>query len=242
VRVRTETLEFAGSGGDTLPAFAAFPDGRGSAPGVLVIHTIFGLDAHIKDVTQRVAQAGYVALAPDLMAREGTTDPRDLQGTLRRAWAMSDLRLFNDLDAALALLNGQGRVEGRMLALLGLDWGGSKTLLFATHTDELAGAIVYYGRLRYEQTSAEQPKAPLEAAAEVRCPVQVHYGDRDYIPVGQVRELQNILRRVAQDGGVYIYPGASHNFNDDRKQDYHPESAALAWERTLQFLKERLAA
>jgi carboxymethylenebutenolidase len=239
--VRTETLEFTGVGGDKLSAFLAVPDGGGAASGVLVIHTIFGLDSHAKEVAQRIARAGFVALVPDLMGREGQTDARDLQGTLRRAWAMSDLRLFGDLEAAMDLLASQPRVQGRKLALLGLDWGGAKTLLYAARTDRVAASVVFYGRLRYEQTSAEQPKAPLEAAVEVRSPVQVHYGDRDYIPVGQVRELQNILKRVGKEGGVYIYPGAGHNFTDERRQDYHAESAAPAWERTFEYLKEKLA-
>lgn len=191
---------------------------------VVVIQEIFGLNAHIRDVTERFAKAGFVALAPALF------DPaeRDVELEYDAAGIARGLALTRavgidravDLVAAAA---GQLQGEGLRIGAVGFCWGGTVALL--ANTRLALPAVSYYGGRNLQ--FLDEP---------LRGPMLFHFGSRDRsIPAADVEQH----RQKHPAATVHVYP-AGHGFNCDPRQDYEPASAALAWERTIEFFEENL--
>jgi Dienelactone hydrolase and related enzymes len=220
-----ETLHLTAADGHVLTAWRAdpAPPTKGS---VVVIQEVFGVNAHIRDVCDRFAAAGYTAIAPALFDRlehgvelgydeAGITAGRGFVGRL--GWETPVL----DVDAAARSLRADGRV-----AVVGYCWGGTIAWLAACRL-QLACAVPYYGR-QIIDFAAEKP----------RCPVIMHFGGEDpLIP----RETVAAVQAAHPEIPIYLYEGAGHGFNCDRRADYRPEAAALALERTMAFYATHLS-
>jgi carboxymethylenebutenolidase len=208
--------------GHTFSVYCAEPSAapRGT---VVVLQEIFGVNSHIRDVADRYAADGYLALAPALFERiEPGFETGYGQADIERAIAAMKQVDFDDairdLKATLALAKGK-------CAVVGYCWGGSLAWLAATRLPGLACAISYYGRLAVNYRE-ETP----------RCPVLFHYGERDAsIPLSDVE----LMRQAQPQQSYHIYP-ADHGFNCDQRASFDAESAALALRRSRDFLAEHV--
>ena len=214
--------------GQTVSAYLATPQGTGLFPAVIVIQEWWGLNAHIKDVAERFAREGYVALAPDLYHGKVTADPSEagkLMGALNRDEAIKDLI------GGIQYLKGLKQVRADRIGATGFCMGGSFALLLPCRTKEIKAAAPYYGEVPDEAT--------LPALA---CPVLYIYGDADFwITRDDVKRLEAALKKYGKPGEVKIYSGAPHAFfNDSRKDVYRPKEAQDAWRRTLDFFAKHL--
>ncbi|HZG54210.1 MAG TPA: dienelactone hydrolase family protein [Pyrinomonadaceae bacterium] len=221
------------SGDLMIPAYVTRPADikRKKAPAVLVIHEVFGLNDHIKSIADRIAGAGYVAIAPNFFAR-AADPPKDLTNVdaIRKAASSIPPEAANrDMQAALDFIKQDKRVIPR-LASIGFCMGGGFSYRLAAYTEDLAGAVIFYGR------------TPLDLAPQVKCPLLANFGETDNgIPPARVQEWVDALKKAGKSVDAKIYPGAGHGFfNDTRAQAYNAVAAADAWQRTLKFFRDRL--
>ncbi|HZH29458.1 MAG TPA: dienelactone hydrolase family protein [Pyrinomonadaceae bacterium] len=220
------------SGDIMIPAYVARPAGnpRRKAPAVLVIHEVFGLNDHIKSIADRIAGAGYVAIAPNFFAR-AADPPKDMSNVdaIRKAASSIPPEAANrDMQSALDFIKQDKGVLPR-LASIGFCMGGGFSYRLAAYTEDLAGAVIFYGR------------TPLELAPQVKCPLLASFGETDNgIPPARVEEWIDALKKAGKSVDAKIYPGAGHGFFNDTGQRYHAAAAADAWQRTLRFFRERL--
>jgi carboxymethylenebutenolidase len=217
--------------GGVMPAYVSLPP-AGSGPGVVVIQEWWGLVPHIRNVADRLAAQGFVAMSPDLYRGRETTEP-DEAGKL-----VMEMRLdqaAKDMAATVDALLAMPETTGDAVGAIGFCVGGGLALYLATLKPEVAAVVCYYGFPR--------PGLQWDLSA-VKAAVLGHFAehDDDWAP----RELADGMERELRDAGVDVtfhhdYPGTEHAFfNDDRPEVYHQEAAELSWRRTLDFLRDRL--
>lgn len=215
------SIELTAADGRALGAYEARPGGE-PLGGVVVIQEIFGVTAHIRDVADAFAAAGYHALAPELFDRfePGLMLPyTDIEGGRERVARLTRQDILADVGGAVMHLAGSGRV-----GVVGYCWGGTVAWMAAAMLP-VSAAVCYYGARIYQNLDLK-PK----------CPVQFHYGEHDAsIPPERIDEV----RRACPAGEFHLYP-AGHGFNCTDRADYHADSARLAFERTLSFLGRHL--
>ena len=221
------TVDIETTDGHKLTGYRAEPNGKPRG-GLVVIQEIFGVNSHIRAVTDGFAAEGYVALAPGMFDRVGQNiqlgySPEDVaKGREIRAKIDYD-DAVRDMGAAVAALSG---CAGYAVGVVGYCWGGSLAWSAATRLDGVDAAVGYYGGF-----------VPDMADETPRHPVMLHFGDADEsIPLAGVEKV----KAAHPDVPVYIYP-AGHGFNCDQRGSYDAESAKLARERTLEFFAEHLA-
>ncbi|UXY16660.1 dienelactone hydrolase family protein [Chitiniphilus purpureus] len=230
---------FIPSANGDIPAYQAHPANAGAPlPTVLVIQEIFGVHEHIQDVCRRLAKLGYLAIAPDLFARQG--DPRQYNDipTLQKELVakVPDAQVLADLDAALQWAARNGGDPARV-AITGFCWGGRITWLYAAHNPHLKAAVAWYGRL-VGQPSTNMPRHPLDVAAELKAPVLGLYGGRDQgIGLDTVQAMQTALKRAEVANKIIVYEDAGHAFNADYRPSYHAAAARDGWMEMLGWFR-----
>jgi carboxymethylenebutenolidase len=249
LRVRGEDITFPGAGGDPINGYLAVPAepaGDEGRPAILVIHEAGGLGEHIRDVTNRFANLGYVALGVDLFTRAGGPPPMgDLQALMARLFAMSDQTVLGDLQAATDLLRTREECDGRV-GCIGFCMGGRYTLLLACASNRLDAAVDCWGGFIHaampeERSTPQRPTPPLELVEQLSCPLLAAIGAEDQNPSPELGE--QLRRRAAASGQevtVDVYEGAGHAFFADYRPSYRPEPAALLWERVVPFFARHL--
>ncbi len=209
------------------------PRGGTDLGSVIVIHENVGLVDHIKDVARHFAKEGFAALAPDLLQRTGGTGQyATSQEAIAAIRSLDPEGCVEDLTSTLEYLKGQGFTNGKV-GVVGYCWGGGQSLNFATRCNRLHAAVVYYGR---------NPD-PLEAVARITCPLMGNYADDDPNIIPGIEPLKEALARNGKTIDLKSYGhGARHAFNNNTNADrYHPEAAADAWRRTVNFYRIHLA-
>jgi carboxymethylenebutenolidase len=248
MRVRAETLAFAGAEGTAVNGYLALPaDSGGQArPAMIVIHEAGGLREHIKDVANRFANLGYVTLAADLYTREGGPPPMDdTQALMGRLFSMSDATALGDLEGAADFLRAREDVSGAV-GCIGFCMGGRYTLLFACASDRLDAAVDCWGGFIdmatfEERSTASRPTPPLELAERLSCPLFAAIGAEDHNPSPEIGEqLRARLAASGQEVTVKVYEGAGHAFFADYRPTYRPEPAARLWQDIVPFLERHL--
>ena len=223
------TVEFP-SNGHQAQGYLSLPPG-GSGPGVVVIQEWWGLVDHIRDVCDRLAAEGFVALAPDLYHGETTTEP-DEAGKLMMELDIE--RAAKDMSGAVDYLLGHDAVESDKVGAIGFCMGGALVLVLAARNGSKVGAVVPF----YSAFATEVPDL-----SGIEAPVLGHFGELDdFAPPEKARDLEDTIREQAGvECTFHIYRNAGHAFaNDSRPEAHHPEHAAKAWELTLQFLRANL--
>jgi carboxymethylenebutenolidase len=219
-----------------MPAYRARPHNLANPPVVLVIHEIFGVHEHIKDLCRRLAHAGYYAIAPDLYARWGdatkVSDVSALMGPGGLVAKASDDQVKADLDAAVKFA-GTEKADLKRLAVTGFCWGGRQTWLFTEQTPGVRAAAAWYGPL---QTPG---KSPIALAAGAKGRVIGFYGGKDQ---GIKPEHVEAMRKALADAGdkdskIIVYPDAPHGFNADYRPSYMPADAKEAWQNMLAWFR-----
>lgn len=230
---RTDSI--AGADG-SFDAHVVVPD-SGSGPGILVLQEIFGVNAYIKDVCERVAQMGYVAVAPDMFWRLEpgfTVEPDQGEEGMNAAFAKMGAYDFEkapqDLGAALEHLKALPECSGET-ALMGFCFGGTLTFVGAAALEPTC-AISYYG---------SGVAGNLDQAGNVSCPIMFHFGSDDpYLPSEDAQAVADRFADVA-NAQVLVQPGAGHAFDNHMNPMFsNPDAAAKAWESTSAFLAANL--
>jgi len=201
----------------------------GSGPGVIVIQEWWGLVPHIKDICDRLAGEGFVALAPDLYHGATTTEP-DEAGKLMMALKMD--QAANDMSGAVDYLAGLDAATGDTIGSVGYCLGGGLSLFLASLKPQIGACVVYYGVL-----PGAQPDL-----SKIQGPVLGHFAENDqFASPASARELESSLRSLGKEVEFHVYPGTDHAFfNDTRPDVYKAEAATLSWERTLAFYRQHL--
>jgi carboxymethylenebutenolidase len=248
-RVHGQDITYPGSGGDQINGYLAVPAepaGEHGRPAVIVIHEAGGLGEHIRDVTNRFANLGYIALGVDLYTREGGPPPMgDLQALMARLFAMSDQTILGDLEGAADLLRARADCDGKV-GCIGFCMGGRYTLLFACSSNRLDAAVDCWGGFIHaatpeQHTTAQRPAPPLELAERLSCPLYAAVGAEDQNPSPEIGDrLRERAGQSGQEVTVDAYEGAGHAFFADYRPSYRPEPAALLWERIVPFFARHL--
>jgi len=220
-----------------MPAYRAAPAGAGPFPVVLVVQEIFGVHEHIKDICRRLAHLGYLAVAPELYARQGDVSKiEDFRQIVRDVVSkVPDAQVLADLDATVAWAAKSGNGDTARLAITGFCWGGRIVWLYAAHNPNLKAGAAWYGRLA-TATDELHPKNPIDIVDDLKAPVLGLYGANDQgIPVATVEQMQEALKKANKPSEIVIYPDTDHGFYADYRPSYKQESADDAWKRLREW-------
>jgi carboxymethylenebutenolidase len=227
IDLHTEEIEYPGET-DPVRAYLARPEGETKRPGVIVIHENRGLQPHIKDVTRRVAEEGFLALAPDALSPLGGT-PEDADEARALIGELDRSETIKNLVAAVKYLQTHPLSTGKV-GCTGFCWGGGMTNQVAVHSPDLSAAVPYYGM---QPASEDVPK--------IKAAMLLHYAGIDERINAGIPAFEEALKQASVEFTTYIYEGAKHAFNNDTNPErYHEEAAQLAWQRTIAFFKEKL--
>jgi carboxymethylenebutenolidase len=195
------------------------------SPGVVMIHDVWGLSDHTRDLAGRLSREGFSVLAIDLYRKTGPL-------------------VLETLQEGIDFLGAHPSTSGHALGLTGFCMGGQYALLGASTCQGLSAAVVFYGMLTYASDidRERKPRSPLDAVTDLRCPLLGLFGQEDHlIPAAEVHELERRLAQTGQPFEVVLYPGAGHAFmNDTRPEMHRPEAAADAWARMVPFFRTHL--
>ena len=220
----SEWIKLKASDGFELSAWRAAPQGKAKG-GIVVVQEIFGVNHHIRSVTDRFAAAGYLAIAPAIFDRVEKDVDENYEAPARTrgmgiAGKMDREKVLLDIAAAIAAAS-----EGGTVGIVGFCLGGSLAWISAARLSGLSAAVGYYGG----HVIAQKELQP-------RVPTMLHFGEKDeHIPVAGVREVG----ALHPDVPIYLYP-ADHGFSCDERGSYDADSAKLAWDRTLAFVGEHV--
>jgi carboxymethylenebutenolidase len=226
-RLIVEHMKYSGEAGD-VRAYFVRPRGDAKLPGVLVIHENRGLNAHIEDVTRRVALEGFLAIAPDALSPFGGT-PEDPEKAPALIAQLDREKTIKNYVAAVKYLKTHRLSTGKV-GTIGFCWGGGMANQVAVHSPDVVAAVPYYGLV---------PAA--EDVPKIRASLLLHYAGLDERINSGIPAFEAALKKASVDYKIYIYEGAQHAFNNDTNPArYNRDAAQLAWQRTISFLKEKL--
>lgn len=231
-------------GSFNMPAYISRPEKASSPlPIVIVVSEIFGVHEYIADTTRRFAKLGYMAIAPEFFTRAG--DPNTF-GTIAEIQSnivakTPDAQVLGDLKAAIAWAGKNGG-DLKKVGVTGFCWGGRITWLAATMPEVKAG-VAWYGRLVGDKT-ANNPRQPVEIAADLKAPVLGLYGSADTgIPLDTVEQMKAALAKASSNPAAKaskfeIYPDAPHAFHADYRNTYREGPAKDGWAKCLAWFKQ----
>jgi carboxymethylenebutenolidase len=226
-RLNVEYITYPGATGD-VRAFFARPKGNTKLPGVVVIHENRGLTPHIEDVARRIASEGFQAVAPCALSPAGGT-PDDSEKAVKMIGQLDGQSTLKNFTAAVQYLKTHSTSTGK-IGVVGFCWGGAMANQVAVNSPDLIAAVPYYGR---QPAVGDVPK--------IKASLLLHYAGIDEAINKGIPAYEEALKKASVDYKLYIYEGAKHAFNNDTNAErYHKEAAALAWQRTIDFLNKKL--
>jgi carboxymethylenebutenolidase len=213
------------SGRATITAYLAHPERRERAPGVVVIHEIFGLSDFVRQTTEQLAKDGFVAIAPDLLSRTGGT-PASNDSARKLIAGLDGDTVTHDLDATVAYVKGLPSVRPDRIAVIGFCWGGGQSFRYATNNPGLGAFVVCYG-----------PSPDALALARIRAAGLGVYAENDARIDAGLPDLDRAVRTYHKDFHYTVYPGVGHGFLRSRER---PEVADSAWRSVIRFFRATL--
>ncbi len=223
---------------NSMGLYVAQPEGAGPFPAVVVIQNKDGVKEFTQAMTRRVAEAGYVGVAPKLYHRKG--EPTTTEETENLRPFRSDSHVISDINATIDYLRGCGNVDTSRLGIVGFCMGGRISFLMAAASKSFKAAVDFYGGGIYSKWGTDRP-APAQLAADVSCPIQGHFGELDTSPPpDEMRTLDAELRRLGKEHEFFFYPDAPHGFNRSGWKGYKPDHDATSWRRSLEFFAKHL--
>ena len=222
-----------------IPAYRAMPEKGKNLATVLVVQEIFGVHEYIRDVCRRLGKLGYLAVAPELFARQGDVSKMtNIQEILEKVVPkVPDAQVMSDLDATAAWA-AKNNGDGAKLGITGFCWGGRIVWLYAAHNPKLKAGVAWYGRLTGD-TDALHPQHPLNMVPSIKAPVLGLYGAEDQgIPVEIVEMMQDDLKKTNNPSEIVIYPDAPHGFHADFRSSYRQDPAQDGWKRLQAWFKK----
>ncbi|MCT8996896.1 dienelactone hydrolase family protein [Chelativorans intermedius] len=227
-RVSAEEISFPAGDGEMRAYLVRPKDQAGPLPAVIVIHENRGLNPHIRDVARRVALEGFVALAPDFLSPLGGT-PEDEDAARAMFGELDRAQTVANGMAAIAFLENHEATNGNVGAV-GFCWGGGMVNSLAVNAPSLDAAVAYYGA---------QPDP--QEVERISAPLMLHYAGLDERINAGIEDFAAALDAAGKDYTMYMYEGVNHAFNNDTSEArYNKEAADLAWQRTIDFFRERL--
>lgn len=223
----SEEVTFQRRDGRTIKALLVRPEGSGRHPAVLILHGAGGIRESHKVYARRLADAGFVALLPDLASiKLGANEPAGL--------------LRNEIAAVLSLLKRRRDVDGSRLGLLGFAQGGERALFAAISFPAAFRAVVeYYSPIGHPPTNLEL--AAEQVAAKIRSPLLILHGEDDQlVPIEHSRRLEEALRSAGKPFEIFLFPGAAHGFDQEGEPWYDPVAAREAEASVLAFFAKHL--
>lgn len=222
-----------------MPAYRAMPAKGENFPTVLVVQEIFGVHEHIKDICRRLAKLGYLAVAPELYARQGDVSKlTEFPEILKIVRTVPDSQVMSDLDATAAWAKKSSKGNTDKLAVTGFCWGGRIVWLYAAHNKNLKCGVAWYGRLVGDKSDL-QPKYPLDLVKDLKAPVLGLYGGEDMgIPNETVEKMQAALKEAKQPSEIHLYPKTPHGFYADYRPSYRKNEADDGWKRLQAWFKQ----
>jgi carboxymethylenebutenolidase len=222
--VEAAPVQFPDDAGATLLGYLAQPRGDGSFPVILVCHENRGLTEHIQDVTRRLAKAGYVALAVDLLSRQGGTTSLGSDAVPGALGNIDPAQFVKDFLSGWRSLRDRSFALVDRVGMVGFCFGGGVTWRVATGMPELKAAVPFYG-----------PQPPVEDVPKINAAVLAIYGGLDQRINQGIPAIEEAMRNNNKIFEKVIYPNADHAFNNDTGPRYNPEAAKDAWRRTLEW-------
>ncbi len=244
--MHTEKVEIRVPGAaQPMPAYLALPDGKGPHPAVIVFEEIFGINGHIRAVTERVAKEGYVAIAPDIHHRaappgmELRYDEEGMQEGKKLIPKLTQEGVLADVGATLDFLRKREDVRSDRIGCMGFCIGGHIAYLTAAASDVKATASFYGGGVASMGLGTPNPTVTRTGTIEGR--IVCFFGGKDSsISAAQVETIQKALEQHKIRHEVVVYPDATHGFFCDQRGSYNPAAAADAWERVKRLFAEEL--
>lgn len=236
VKILNKTLE--------ISAYLARPVGEGSFPGVVVLQEIFGVNDHIRDITQRIAEEGYVAIAPALYQRqapgfEAGYSAEDIKIGKQYKDQTKAEELLSDIQATINYLIGQTPAKANAIGCIGFCFGGHVAYLAATLPDIQATASFYGAGITTMTPGGSEPT--ITRTKDIRGTLYAFFGMKDAsIPVQQVNQIEAALDKQQVLHRIFRYEGADHGFFCNQRSSYNESAAADAWGRVKQLFREEL--
>lgn len=217
------------SGDETVQGMLYTPEGKGSFPGIVIIHEFWGLNDWVKEQASRLSDQGYVTLAVDLYRGKVATTPEEGHELMR---GVPEDRAKRDLHAAVEYLKSQPNVKKDRIGSIGWCMGGGYSLDLALQEPSLKADVINYGHLVTDPDSISRINAAI---------LGIFGGQDRGIPVEDVKKFEQVLKQQGKKVEIVIYPDAGHAFeNPNNKAGYRPEDAADAWKRTVNFFASTL--
>jgi carboxymethylenebutenolidase len=236
--VTNSTVQLNTSDGK-MEAYVAQPKDGGTYPGIVVVQEAFGVNSHIKKVTERIAAEGFVAVAPDIFHRETERiiPYSEMPKAIATMQRVVDSKAMEDVGGAIAHLKSQSNVKSGSIGVIGFCMGGRLTYLAAAHHNkDVKCAVPFYGG----GIPMGNP-SPLSRTGEIKCPMYLFFGAKDpLIPLDQVNQIKAELTAKKIPFQMEIYPEPGHGFFCDDRGGYHEASAKDAWEKTKAFFAQHL--
>lgn len=234
--IKTSTVRF-GSG---VPAFRAVPRTKARRPAVILLHERYGVVQHTKDLTVKLAQAGYVGLAPDLFHRFAGDRKALERGEVRVE--IRDSEALQDLGEAVDYLKGLAMVDPARVAVVGICQTGRQAILLAAYRRDLSSSIVFFGAAGGKEWATDEfrPEPVEELIGKVSCPVLGVFGEADHIiSVDDMLRFRSALERHRKSYHMRLYRDAPHGWlNNTMPGRYRKEQAKDAWKLFLSFLRK----
>ncbi len=246
MEITTERVSIPLTGGGKMGGYLARPKSGGPHPAVLVYMEIFGVNPHIRDVAERVAREGYVALAPDYFHRTGPGveygyDDAGLAAGIKLLGGLRADEMIADAKAALGWLRTRKDVRADRIGAMGFCIGGHMTYLTACETDVRAAASFYGGGIAGPAGPGGAPST-VGRTAKIRGKLVGLFGGKDgMIPKSQVEAIRSELTKHKIRHEIVVYPDADHGFFCDQRGTYQKAAAEDAWKRVKQLFREELA-
>lgn len=227
--------------GGEIPAYRAMPAKGKDFPLLLVVQEIFGVHEHIRDVCRRLAKLGYMAVAPELYARQGDvsklTDMKEIFAIVEK---VPDAQVMRDLDDTMSWARKNG-ASATQLGITGFCWGGRIVWLYCAHNPMVAAGVAWYGRLE-GQTNDLRPTFPIDEAPTLKVPVLGLYGAADTgIPQESVEKMREKLKSATGKSQIIVYPDTPHAFFADYRPSYRKEAAEDGWKKLQDWFKTYLS-
>jgi len=223
-----------------IPAYRAMPATGENFPVVLVVQEIFGVHEHIQDICRRFAKLGYLAIAPEMFARQGdVSQMSNIQEIISKVVSkVPDAQVMSDLDATVAWAEKSAKGNIDKLGITGFCWGGRVTWLYSAYNPRVKAGVAWYGRLVGEPKPLT-PKNPIDLAAQLKVPILGLYGGSDDgIPVGTVEQMREALKAGNSGSEIIVYPDTPHAFHADYRPSYRKEQAQDGWKRLQAWFKQ----
>jgi carboxymethylenebutenolidase len=234
-----EQVETPGAG-RSIPTFLARPE-EGTAPGIVIIHDVWGANPFYHDFARRLAGEGYVTLLPDLFVREGGLPEQTREAAQARRAQWSQATALQDVAGAISWLKAHPNCTAK-IATIGFCMGGTLVFLQAAREPLPDASIAYYGFPKPDPTPLA-PYVPLDEASKVKSTLLAFWGDQDHgVGMDKVASYRSALDAAGVDYEAVIYPGMPHGFITFDPASPNYDAAQDSWNRSLEFLKSTIAA